>query len=140
MFILAYLVFIRQTTTRRWCSLFNADLALSVTMTAISTILSTVMLPLNLLLYTSFAFGHDSDDVIQMIDFTALFVSLAVVIGAIGLGILLTDRIDSFNFSVHANRVSTRKIGILCSASHLHRTTSQLLLQTQHNIHATTST
>ena len=117
MFILAYLVFIRQTTTRRWCSLFNADLALSVTMTAISTILSTVMLPLNLLLYTSFAFGHDSDDVIQMIDFTALFVSLAVVIGAIGLGILLTDRIDSFNFSVHANRVSTRKIGILCITS-----------------------
>lgn len=29
-----------------WCSLFNADLALSVTMTAISTLLSVVMLPL----------------------------------------------------------------------------------------------
>jgi len=32
-----------------WCSLFNASLALSVTMTAISTILSVVMLPANLL-------------------------------------------------------------------------------------------
>ena len=28
-----------------WCSLFNAELALSVTMTAISTLLSAVMLP-----------------------------------------------------------------------------------------------
>ena len=35
-----------------FCSMFNADLALSVTMTAISTLLSVIMLPLNLLLYT----------------------------------------------------------------------------------------
>eukprot|EP00970_Alexandrium_tamarense_P004088 scaffold693_cov200-Alexandrium_tamarense.AAC.90 len=78
-----------------WCSLFNADLALSVTMTAISTILSTVMLPLNLLLYTSFAFGHDSDDVIQMIDFTALFVSLAVLGSVAGVALVLLSAIAS---------------------------------------------
>jgi predicted Na+-dependent transporter len=30
-----------------WCSMFNADLALSVTMTALSTLLATVMLPAN---------------------------------------------------------------------------------------------
>ena len=40
-----------------WCSMFNADLALSVTMTAISTMVSSVMLPANLLLYVNAAFG-----------------------------------------------------------------------------------
>lgn len=39
-----------------WCSLFNADLALSVTMTTISTLASTFMLPANLLLYVNGTF------------------------------------------------------------------------------------
>ena len=36
--------------------MFNADLALSVTMTAISTLMSVVLMPINLLLYTKYAF------------------------------------------------------------------------------------
>lgn len=48
-----------------WCSVFNADLALSVTMTAISTILSIAILPLNLLLYTKYSYD---DDVISKLD------------------------------------------------------------------------
>mmetsp|Transcript_24113 Transcript_24113/g.81399 ORF Transcript_24113/g.81399 Transcript_24113/m.81399 type:complete len:453 (+) Transcript_24113:82-1440(+) len=36
-----------------WCSLFNADLALSVAMTAVSTLISAFMLPVNLSLYVS---------------------------------------------------------------------------------------
>ncbi|KAK1736611.1 bile acid:sodium symporter family protein [Skeletonema marinoi] len=43
-----------------WCSMFNADLALSVTMTAISTMVSSIMLPANLLLYVNAAFGASS--------------------------------------------------------------------------------
>ena len=40
-----------------WCSLFNADLLLSVAATACSTVLSAAMLPLNLLIYLSASYG-----------------------------------------------------------------------------------
>ena len=63
-----------------WCSMFNAELALSVTMTGLSTVLSIIMLPVNLLLYTKWTY---SDDVVQSLDWTALFVSLVVVISGI---------------------------------------------------------
>ena len=68
-----------------WCSVFNADLALSVTMTAVSTILSILFLPANLLLYTRFSYH---DDVVQALDWPSLFIALAVVITAIVLGLL----------------------------------------------------
>ena len=38
------------------CSFFNTDLPLSITMTSISTLLSAVFLPLNLLLYSHLAY------------------------------------------------------------------------------------
>mmetsp|Transcript_19301 Transcript_19301/g.27290 ORF Transcript_19301/g.27290 Transcript_19301/m.27290 type:complete len:540 (-) Transcript_19301:472-2091(-) len=44
-----------------WCSTFNADLALSVAMTALSTILSIGLLPANLFLYSHLAYGLDGD-------------------------------------------------------------------------------
>lgn len=59
-----------------WCSVFNADLALSVTMTAISTILSIAILPLNLLLYTRYSYD---DDVISKLDWYVIFILLASV-------------------------------------------------------------
>lgn len=68
-----------------WCSLFNAELALSVTMTALSTLLSTVMLPLNLMMYTKWAY---SSDVVQQLNWGALFVSLLVVLGGITCGLM----------------------------------------------------
>lgn len=68
-----------------WCSLFNASLALSVTMTAISTLLSTIMLPINLMIYTRWAY---SSDVVQSLDWGALFVSLVVVLGGIASGLV----------------------------------------------------
>jgi predicted Na+-dependent transporter len=69
-----------------WCSMFNADLALSVTMTALSTILATIMLPINLLLYTRWIY---SASVLQSLDWTSLFISLIVVLSGIisGLGV-----------------------------------------------------
>jgi len=85
-----------------WCSMFNADLALSVTMTAVSTILSIGMLPMNLLLYAKYSYD---DDIISILDWKALFTSLFVVIGAIGLGLLASENINSHNFNLHANRL-----------------------------------
>lgn len=85
-----------------WCSMFNGDLALSVTMTAISTVMSVIMLPLNLLFYVRFCYDAD---VISSLDWVALFTSLIVVLSAIGLGLLASDRINSHNFNMHANRL-----------------------------------
>lgn len=89
-----------------WCSIFNSDLALSITMTSISTILAMVMLPLNLCVYTSLAFG-DEVDVIRMIDFKQLATSLAVVISAVTIGVIASTKMKSHNFNVHANYLGT---------------------------------
>lgn len=45
------------STDLRWCSVCNADLALSIAMTTCSTVLSCGLTPLNMLLYT---YGTDS--------------------------------------------------------------------------------
>lgn len=85
-----------------WCSLFNTDLALSVSMTAVSTILSLVMLPLNLLLYTKLSYQAD---VLQSLDWTALFTALLIVIAAIVAGITCSAKIHSRHFNRVANQV-----------------------------------
>lgn len=89
-----------------WCSLFNADLALSITMTSISTILSMIMLPLNLYMYTSLAFGGGFD-VMKMINFKDLATSLIVVISACTIGVIASTKKKSHKFNVHANWLGT---------------------------------
>lgn len=56
--------------------MFNADLALSVTMTAISTILSVIALPANLLLYATFSYEAD---VTSDLDWKSLFIALGTL-------------------------------------------------------------
>jgi predicted Na+-dependent transporter len=87
----------------RWCSLFNADLALSVTMTTMSTLLSVIMLPVNLVLYASTTY---SDEVVKSLDWKALFVSLVVVIGGIFTGLLCSATVNSPRFNLIANKVN----------------------------------
>lgn len=82
--------------------MFNADLALSVTMTAISTLLSTVFLPINLLIYARYSYEAD---VIANLDWVSLFTALAIVIGAIGLGLFCSAKIHSHKFNLMANHV-----------------------------------
>eukprot|EP01083_Nonionella_stella_P018305 51029_1 len=81
-------------------------------MTAISTMISTVMLPANLLLYVNVAFGaaegkEGQDSVLKKIDWASLFVSLAIVILAIGLGLLASFKISSHRFNRFANRLGS---------------------------------
>ncbi|KAL3826853.1 hypothetical protein ACHAXA_005695 [Cyclostephanos tholiformis] len=94
-----------------WCSMFNADLALSVTMTAIGTLMSVFMLPANLLLYVNAVFGFGSDDgegsIIENIDWAALFTSVAIVIFAIGLGLCASVKYSSNRFNQFANRLGS---------------------------------
>ena len=82
--------------------MFNADLALSVTMTAISTILSVAMLPLNLFVYSTFTY---SGDVVSSLDWISLFTSLFVVIGAIFSGLICSAKIHNKKFNLMANKV-----------------------------------
>jgi len=96
-----------------WCSTFNADLALSVAMTAISTILSVGLLPANLFIYTYFAYGTGNGQsdagksVIQSVNFGALFLSLGVVICAVVSGLFASYKMSSRNFQRWANRGGT---------------------------------
>eukprot|EP00581_Thalassiosira_minuscula_P001643 CAMPEP_0183739086 /NCGR_PEP_ID=MMETSP0737-20130205/56175_1 /TAXON_ID=385413 /ORGANISM="Thalassiosira miniscula, Strain CCMP1093" /LENGTH=420 /DNA_ID=CAMNT_0025973789 /DNA_START=353 /DNA_END=1615 /DNA_ORIENTATION=- len=91
-----------------WCSMFNADLALSVTMTAISTLLSVILMPLNLLLYCKYAFNNVDDDlVVQSLDFNSLFIALTVVISAIGLGLFASAKVHSYRFNILANKLGS---------------------------------
>lgn len=85
-----------------WCSMFNADLALSVTMTAISTLMSIIFLPMNLILYAKYSYN---DDVISNVDWVSLFIALGVVIFAISLGLYSSATMHSPKFNIYCNRV-----------------------------------
>jgi predicted Na+-dependent transporter len=67
-----------------WCSLFNADLALSVVATALSTVLSAGLLPLNLYLYLQASYGPT---LLQTLRWDMLLISVAVVTSAVLLGL-----------------------------------------------------
>lgn len=71
-------------------------------MTAISTILSVGMLPLNVFLYMKASYG---DDILSTLDWNSLGISLAVVITAITLGLIFTYKFDSSTFRDVANKV-----------------------------------
>lgn len=83
--------------------MFNADLALSVTMTAVSTILSVMALPVNLIIYANIAYEAD---ITQQLDWVSVFIALSVVIAAIALGLYASYRSTSLQFNVIANKVS----------------------------------
>ena len=99
-----------------WCSMFNADLALSITMTAIGTVVSSIMLPANLILYANAAFGFgsrnegsngDGGNVLANIDWASLFISLAIVIGAIASGLFASFKFSSHRFNRFANKMGS---------------------------------
>jgi predicted Na+-dependent transporter len=85
-----------------FCSVFNADLALSVTMTAISTILSLGMLPLNVFFYSQFAIDSD---ILNSLDWRALGISLGVVVAAISIGLFLSYHYNNKRFHDIANKI-----------------------------------
>lgn len=82
-----------------WCALFNADLGLSVSMTTASTVLSIGFLPMNLFIYTYAAYnsqeGESGASVVQSINFGVIFISIAIVIGAIGTGVFCSYKFDT---------------------------------------------
>mmetsp|Transcript_77142 Transcript_77142/g.136126 ORF Transcript_77142/g.136126 Transcript_77142/m.136126 type:complete len:332 (-) Transcript_77142:136-1131(-) len=67
-----------------WCSLANADLPLSVAMTTVSTLMSMIVLPLNVLLYVHLLLSADGVEVPTK----DLWPSLVVVTSAVLCGLL----------------------------------------------------
>lgn len=96
-----------------WCSLFNAELALSVAMTSVSSVLSVGLLPANLFIYSWLAYtvvdsGDGEDlDVIASLDFTGIFITLAVVLVGIVSGLYVGYKVDSTVFKERANKVAS---------------------------------
>jgi len=121
-----------------WCSLFNAELALSVAMTAMSTLLSVLLLPSNLLLYTHLTYGHDYDsNILKQVKWIKLFVSLCVVIAGILIGLYCSAQVRSKRFRRWSNRIGTFSgillimFSALLSSSNSSSTTSKTKLWDQ---------
>ena len=74
-------------------------------MTAISTLLSVVLMPANLLIYSRYAFDRQDDTIVESLDFNSLFIALTVVISAIGLGLFASAKVHSYKFNIYANKL-----------------------------------
>ena len=79
-----------------WCFLFNADLALSVAMTTVSSVASVVMLPLNLAVYLN-ATGSTNIDV----EYGPLSVAVAIVVAGIGAGLFASSKLPTKRHVFH---------------------------------------
>ena len=94
-----------------WCSLFNAELALSVAMTSVSSLLSIGLLPANLFLYGYLAYelilvedGEDTKiNIVSSLDYGSIFITLGVVMSAILGGLFMGYRYNSNDFHKRAN-------------------------------------
>lgn len=74
-----------------WCSIGNADLALSVAMTTVSTVLSIAMLPLNIFIYVQAVYGLRVE-----LPWVGIMTSVGVVIAAVIVGLLLGTRFPKY--------------------------------------------
>ena len=72
-----------------WCSVCNADLALSVAITTASTLVSCAALPLNLLIYVKTISGTD-----VRLDWWQITISCGVVVVAVAVGLLTSLRLE----------------------------------------------
>ena len=94
-----------------WCSLFNAELALSVAMTSVSSILSIGLLPMNLFIYTWLAYtvilprseAGGASNIFDSLEFGPVFISLGVVLAAILSGLYAGYKFDNAKFHKRAN-------------------------------------
>jgi len=89
-----------------WCSIFNADVALSVAMTFVSTFLSVAMLPLNLIMYSKIVYGGGTDtinnneeveeDVTNVGDYGTMFITLGLILVALLTGYYASSTMPTF--------------------------------------------
>jgi len=68
-----------------WCSLMNADLALSIAMTTCSTAASVILMPANIMLYTTIAYGENPE-----LEIWRILLSIGIAVCAILTGTLVS--------------------------------------------------
>lgn len=77
-----------------WCSIFNADLALSVAMTTISTVGALVFLPMNIVMYGTAAYSSSLE--LDGTFWVSLATTLGVVVIAVASGLFISARIPTY--------------------------------------------
>lgn len=97
-----------------WCSMFNADLALSVTATALSTVLSAGLLPLNLYIYLSATYGGA---ILATLRWDLLLISISVVTTAVLLGLTVASKYVEKAGHESMKSVRRRRVTILGNVS-----------------------
>lgn len=106
-----------------WCNLINADLALSVAMTTVSTIVSSFVLPLNIYLYIELGYKalneEKSDEILALLPYEVLGYTLANVIVAVISGLIFgykfPDRMKIFNLAGTAAGFLSILLGVVAS-------------------------
>mmetsp|Transcript_16782 Transcript_16782/g.42851 ORF Transcript_16782/g.42851 Transcript_16782/m.42851 type:complete len:402 (+) Transcript_16782:87-1292(+) len=89
------------------CSLCNADLALSVAMTTVSTVVSMFLIPFNCILYIRSVYG-----VSVQLPWLSLLTSVGVVMAAVALGLFLSAKRPTWS-------VSLNRIGTFCGGANI---------------------
>jgi len=82
------------------CSLCNADLALSVAMTTVSTVMAMFLIPLNCLIYINSLYG-----VSVQLPWASLCLSVSVVVAAVAVGLALSAKRPGWSSGL--NRIGT---------------------------------
>lgn len=82
------------------CSICNADLALSVAMTTVSTVMAMFLIPLNCLIYINSLYG-----VSVQLPWGSLFLSVSVVVLAVAVGLAMSAKRP--DWSNNLNRIGT---------------------------------
>lgn len=99
-----------------WCSLCNADLALSVAMTTASTFACLLALPVNVYLYVQVFYGKEVS-----IDWNILLLSVVNVVCAVGLGLWVGARMPLWRGKINAagqlSGVALMGLGCFASSS-----------------------
>ena len=99
-----------------WCSLCNADLALSVAMTSASTLACLVALPVNIFLYVTCMYRTD-----VTLDWGVLLLAVINVVVAVGLGLWAGARLPAQRGRINAAGqmagVALMFLGFLASSS-----------------------
>mmetsp|Transcript_7632 Transcript_7632/g.8757 ORF Transcript_7632/g.8757 Transcript_7632/m.8757 type:complete len:424 (-) Transcript_7632:1046-2317(-) len=108
-----------------FCSVFNADLALSIAMTSASSILASVFLPLNIFIYVSGAYANlnsnSPDDIVKLLPYDVLLTTLAIVIAAVLCGLYLGNKFPKkrphFNLVGNVAGVLIQAVGLFASST-----------------------
>lgn len=82
-----------------WCSIFNADLPLSMAMTTSSSLLSALTLPANILLYTELAFPKETQ---VKLSWDGLFTTISLVIVGIFSGLFFGKNYPRYTQKLNA--------------------------------------